>query len=151
MKNNEAVIKFEEYIVEKMSYNINKYFDPIENKSLEIEFNFESEVYLYDDFFSISLYTLVGEESNNQCPFLIDVEMIGVFTYNGMSLKEIENFIPNGLAVLFPYLRSLVSDLSARSNTFPVYRLPLLNLISYMENEEKIKIYDKRIDSEASD
>lgn len=141
MKQFEAALKFEEYIVTKASYTLNDNFVFDDNNQLEVEFDLYSTVNLRNDQNSdVVLVAIVGDEANTNCPFIIEVAISGVFSFEG-DLEAKESFMTsNAIAILFPYVRSLVSELSVKSNIFPAFNLPLINIESYLSDGDRITI-----------
>lgn len=69
---------------------------------------------------------------------LINVEVVGLFKFSG-SLDDVWSFLViNAPAILFPYIRSYISALTALSGTDTIV-LPTLNLMS-LKNELENKI-----------
>lgn len=73
------------------------------------------------------------EEKNY--PFNIKVKVLGRFAIHG---ENIENFEINGIAILYPYLRAIVSTYTANSN-IPTLILPPINVSTYMQKEKEKK------------
>lgn len=64
------------------------------------------------------------------------VEVLGFFTFNnedGFEKDEIHNYYKvNGTAILFPYLRTLVSDLTSKGDESPII-LPTINVNAFFD------------------
>ena len=67
----------------------------------------------------------------------MDFIMEGIFSVEG---EDVERFEVNGISLLYPYIRSIVSTYTANSN-LPTLILPPINVMHYYkiskENEEK--------------
>lgn len=144
MKEYEASFQLVEYIVNKAEYNLNSNFNPSENGSLEVDFDINAIISYEDDKDFITLKSNVGELENNQCPFIVSVEITGIFEFDGDDLSREKFLRTSGTAALFPYLRSLISDMTTISNVFPTFRLPLINVMEYLQDENRIIINDNR-------
>ena len=44
----------------------------------------------------------------------------------------------SAIAILFPYLRSVIADVTARSNEFPVLNLPVANISKMLVEQDAI-------------
>lgn len=54
-------------------------------------------------------------------------------------ISEMKNMLAlNGNAILFPYVRSLVSDITLRTNQFPAYILPTMNFVELLNKNDNI-------------
>lgn len=73
------------------------------------------------------------DDAINELPFAIDVMVEGVFTLQDVD-DPVSAMKVNGVAILFPYLRSIVSMLSTISGINPVV-LPTINLVKMFEDE----------------
>lgn len=52
-----------------------------------------------------------------------------------MSEGQIENFKPNAVAILFPYVRALISSYTANANVTPLV-LPPINVNQLLRNKK---------------
>lgn len=84
---------------------------------------------------------IAGEVGNDEYPFYVEVEVEGYFDYN---YKEdgidagFDNLLRNNCAaILYPYLRSTISNLTNLANDYPTYNLPTINIIKAIQNEEE--------------
>jgi preprotein translocase subunit SecB len=149
----EAQLKFNKYTVDHMYYKRNlKYWEKIDSKEnikfkLHPKFLFDV-VYTDDNYKSADVIVgvKIGEELKDEdIPFIIEIILRGSFTFDYKEDKEkkeeIINFYKqNAIAILFPYLRSLVTDLTSKSDHPPIM-LPTINIIKvaeeYFENTSK--------------
>lgn len=144
MEEYKASFQFIDYIVNKAEYNMNSNFKPSEEASLEVDFDIEAIISFEDDADFITLKSNVGDSDNMNCPFLIHIELTGVFEFEGNDHSREKFLKTSGTAALFPYLRSLISEMSSKSNVFPTFRLPLINVMEYLQDENRITINDNR-------
>ncbi|MCG4285599.1 protein-export chaperone SecB, partial [Lacticaseibacillus paracasei] len=78
-------------------------------------------------------------------PFLVEVTITGSFSYvkvedkTGVGLKNLVQV--NGSAILFPYIRAIVSQLTGMANEYTPLLLPTINigaiLAKHSRNESK--------------
>lgn len=120
MEQYKASFQLVEYIVNKAEYNMNSNFIPSEDESLEVNFDIEAIISYEDNADYITLKSTVGDSENNNCPFLINVEITGIFEFDGDDNSREQFLKTSGTAALFPYLRSLISEMSSISNIFPI-------------------------------
>ncbi len=120
-------IKLVGYTVDKMSFILNKSFKIEPNHKVQVKPNFNREITKRNnDSFILSL-AISLDDYNEDIPFYLDIQISGIFNVEkweqepALSLSKI-----NGTAILFPYLRSLVTTLTANANV-PPYILPITN------------------------
>lgn len=78
------------------------------------------------------------DSKKNNYPFEIEIIMEGLFEAPGNQERELKEYLPNALTILFPYLRSAVSTYIATANLNPVIIQPI-NIIEYLKDFEKSK------------
>lgn len=87
---------------------------------------------------AVRLSVEIGEEDISS--EVVRVEIIGFFTFHNhesFNREEISDiFKVNGTAILFPYLRSLVSDLTSKGDESPII-IPTINVNTFFEEEEE--------------
>lgn len=131
-----ATLNFNEYLVLETHY-INR--NPSENESRDISPVFQWDIQHTDENKNdagVYLTIKIGEEDEN---FYIEVQVLGVFTLDtdDMSSEDKENmYRVNAIAILFPYVRSLVSDLTGKGRELDRIILPPLNIQAMMSTPE---------------
>ena len=75
-------------------------------------------------------------------PFYIDIVINGLFEYvpeeNELELSMDDYLKENGIAILFPYARSIISTLTSQSNSsYPTIILPTINVPEVVRRSEK--------------
>ncbi|WP_162106043.1 protein-export chaperone SecB [Bacillus subtilis] len=71
--------------------------------------------------------------------FYLNCKVQGHFIFNNDEFPEEEKvkfFKVNGVSILFPYLRSLVSDLTSKGSEQPVI-LPTMNVAQMIKDQEE--------------
>ncbi|MFB5308363.1 protein-export chaperone SecB [Enterococcus casseliflavus] len=141
-----AAITFNDYIIEKSIYSTNPSFEePHEEYGLVIEEDVSAEVGIKNDKGYVKIKLLLNKDDDmkyiNNTPFFLEVVIRGIFSYESETeekahLKRLLG--SNALAILYPYLRSYVSFLTANTNQFPTYILPVVNFAKLISDEEKI-------------
>lgn len=72
----------------------------------------------------------------NDMPFSIKVNVAGVFRLDNWEFSDNSELIKaNTAAILFPYLRALVSMITTNAN-IPPYTIPVMNIAALFERNE---------------
>lgn len=131
MKDIKSNLKFEHYIVDYIEFKNNPDFEG-EETSLEfipkVEFDVENNDLLV--FLTLDIFP---EAIRHNYPFEMRVCVVGYFTISDQ--ENIEKYKTNAVAVLFPYVRSIISTYTALANVNPLI-LPTIN-INKMLSEQK--------------
>ncbi|UNQ06683.1 protein-export chaperone SecB [Enterococcus faecalis] len=96
----------------------------------------------------VSIEAELGDFDDEDCPFKLEVSLNGYFKYtvdkdDSKDVEQLKQLVTqNALAILYPYLRNVVSDVTLKSNRFPAYILPVMNIAELMKQNDSIKIYD---------
>lgn len=138
-----AVINFEDYKVTKMQFNENDNFE-LKEQSESIELGHEINVNIYKkdklDEAVVELTIKVGGLDSEVEPFFLMVTIKGIFTYNANEDEPSNGFDTylkgNALAILFPYVRQIISTLTSMSNRYPTYIMPAINIVQVLEEME---------------
>lgn len=124
--------------VGQQSYALVSEGDLPEGEADEREFGVAWDWTLGDgDKFSIALGVMI--EPNNEAPERVEVGVVGEFAYGNATSVTLRDFVKgNGPAILFPYIRQLVTQLTTAGpvGAFylpPINMLALLNQYSYEE------------------
>lgn len=124
---------FKGYIVDEVFFKINENFD--NSKTVKIDFDIDDNIEFDNESSQMSVelkLEVFKEMKKNNYPFSINVTLTGLFKTNG---DNIEVFRPNAIAILYPYLRSIVSTYTANSNVSTLI-LPPINVIKYIESKK---------------
>ena len=121
---------FKKYIVDEIVFKYNKEF---KNKPVEIIFDIFKKInYENDKQMNVSLKVKIFEE-NEKYPFYMMVSITGFFEIENND--EGINFEPNAIAILYPFIRSIVSTYTASANVMPLI-LPVINVNKYLEDKQ---------------
>lgn len=130
-------LRFIDYQVNNVEFNLNNAY--VENTA-PVDFNIERFIEYEEDDDNTMYVTLIlnifedAEEKNY--PFSMFVDVTGIFKLDNIDKEKRETFAEvNAVAILFPYLRSLVSTYTANSNV-PALILPPINILKLIENQE---------------
>jgi preprotein translocase subunit SecB len=80
--------------------------------------------------------TIFRDAEKNDFPFSLNMKVVGAFSVSGFN-KDTDTvfFEKNALAIMFPYLRALVTTITANANIQPLI-LPPINVVKYFEDRE---------------
>ncbi|WFC04754.1 protein-export chaperone SecB [Lactiplantibacillus pentosus] len=125
------VLQFNGYRVENMSYQRN---DQYRQTSKQIIFSPEisSDIEKNGNNISVSLTVVVGALDKTETPFQATCSLVGSFVYNPEEDKAnigLNTLVQkNAVAILYPYIRAIISMLANSSNEFPGFNLPTINV-----------------------
>ena len=118
-------LSFMNYRVKQVQLTQNEEFksngEPI---NVEFEMKHTTKIEKNDMFIEIKLNVFKNAEKKNY-PFEIKVTLEGHFRVEG---NDIEAFEMNGIALLYPYIRAIISTYTSNSN-MPTLILPPINVI----------------------
>lgn len=145
-----AGIKFNNYITSKIAYERNPKFS--QKGRLTVNPSYICEIIENELEANVKLTaTILAEKDQNQ-PFSMEVEIVGFFEYvpedsENISFKDY--LMTNAIAILFPYLRAIIADITARSNEFPTLSLPVANISKLLSEQDAIRYERISINKEA--
>ncbi len=125
---------FTGYIVDEVVFKINGAFD--NPKSVKIDFDIDDNIQFNNETSQMSVelkLEVFKEMKKNNYPFSINVVLRGFFKTSG---ENVEVYRPNAIAILYPYLRSIVSTYTANSNVSTLI-LPPINVVKYLETKRE--------------
>lgn len=134
-----AVINFLDYQLTGLKYEKNYDFleredgnvgyEPVFNYSVS---NTDYEKKLYEVKVSVGINAM-------EFPFVVSVDLVAQFNFDSENPDDnFEDFLPNALAIVFPYLRSAVSQLSLMSNEYSALQFPTVNLYQLIQKNKNI-------------
>lgn len=137
-----AGIKFNDYVVSKLSYEENNNFN-VETTELNAITSFEAKILMSDTEAHVTIINQTGDLELESSPFQVMIELTGFFEYVEAEKEgiEFEQYLRNNaIAILFPYVRALLSDIITKANNFPTLILPVTNIVNMMEKQNKISV-----------
>ena len=136
----EAALQLLKYTVNKIEFNLNENYKIIQGTSIELNQNLERIISKIDEnTLQVTLKYDIYNLENKQVPFTMSIIISSVFSLQNWeqeSNKEIATV--NTVAILFPFMRSLIATITANANV-PPYILPVLNVAAWLDNLEKNK------------
>ncbi len=133
MEKYESVLKFIRYEVNEIYLKKNINFQPNKN-GIPIDLRIKPNVDIKDKNMNIILQTTIFEnaEQNNK-PFEMKVNLTGYFMVDGC---EPETLKANAIAILYPYVRAIISTYTANANITPLI-LPTINVNKLIKDQEE--------------
>jgi protein-export chaperone SecB len=134
-----SILRFSNYVVNEIHFVRNEEYKKTD--SIPIEFDIEKDIKIFNDTNSanVTLDVKVFDQANEKnYPFYFRVKMTGFFQVENVETEEEKTLVEtNAIAILFPYIRALISSFTANANVSPLI-LPPINVVRYLQNE-KIK------------
>lgn len=134
----QSVIKFKNYIVRKVVFTANqKYIAPDKDIDMQVQFKTRLDYNKEYHTAAVELGCSIFEDLKEHHPFSLEIVMIGFFKYEANLEKEpLEKLLKvNATAILFPYLRSMVSNVTINSGFDPII-LPVINVHKIFEKDD---------------
>ena len=128
-------LRFIDYIVDRIEFENNSQFNA---DSAEIELAISHEVVMksLDAYVTLHLKIFPDAIINNY-PFSFSVSVTGHFQIDADDNDETKPFLNvNAVAILFPYVRALVTTYTANANVPPLI-LPPMNIAKMLEKNAK--------------
>lgn len=138
-----AAIKFDSYRVDKIIYQINHSFVVPEPNIVnnDLDFNIKVDLDKEHNIAVVSLGCIINKnfETENK-PLYLEVILQGIFTFEAdIEEKRLENLLStNAVAIIFPYLRAIVSNISINSGIPPII-LPVMNIVELLKRKSVTK------------
>jgi preprotein translocase subunit SecB len=127
-------LRFNNFSIDNMDFKRNYGFQPaVEEISLEFGLNAQALISEEQDEAVIILTCKIFEEEfkHETAPFYLELSMRGYFDCQGV---DIDSFKFNGMAILLPYLRSVITSFTSQSGISPVI-LPPINVYKVFGEE----------------
>lgn len=133
-----SVLKFKNYIVKEISYQKNLKFNKA-NKQITLKPSFYENDKIADGLILVDLKVSVGSLENTRMPFEAVVALQGKFEYVPEDDEDnfgLTTFIKqNAVAILYPYVRTMISNLTMASNEYPGFLLPTINVSEELKKQ----------------
>ena len=136
MVNAKSSLKFKNYVVDSIDFKSNLDYSGTET---ELDFDIDSECKFEEDTFILRLeISIFKDAKQNNYPFSMRVSLLGLFEFDSdLNIETRTVFAEqNAIAILFPYLRAMISVYSSNANIGTIL-LPPINVVKYLENKRK--------------
>ena len=101
----------------------------------KINFRIKDEIKKQKDKMEVKLMVNIFENAKeNSYPFEMEIHITGYFEIENDN--ENINFMPNAIAILYPYVRAIVSTYTASANVNPLI-LPTINVNAMLKNKRQ--------------
>lgn len=132
MEKYKSKLIFNKYVVNEISFKNNEKF---EEKTVSIDFSIGKKVTRNENDLIVELITSIFENAEeNNYPFEMQVKITGYFTEEKNDEKI--DFEPNAIAILYPYIRSIVSTYTVNANVNGLI-LPIINVNKVIKDLDK--------------
>ena len=142
MKQIQSTMQFQGYSVLEANYvSKEKQTTSASESRIELSPSFSQRVIkIADHRYSLELGIIIGNKKQlDELPFYINVRIQGFFELSDEE-KAYELMRVNATAIMYPYLRSTVTSLTALANINPII-LPTINLVQmFQDSQEKKEI-----------
>ncbi|MEG1711135.1 MAG: protein-export chaperone SecB [Clostridia bacterium] len=131
-----TIIQMKKYAVNAIHFNMNESFQLKPERQIRINPNFQRAIIKIDENNALVKLSINILETNEPLPFTFSATISGVFELEQWSSSQaLANIMEDtALTVLFPYLRALVSTVTANSN-LPPYFIPVLNIAELFKKQ----------------
>lgn len=126
-------LKFINYIVNKVKFKSNKTHNDKKVWRLLFDITNSTKVNEERDKMEIILKISVFKDQE-KAPFNMEVEVSGFFELEGED--DITRYEANAIAIMYPYLRAIVSTYTASANVAPVI-LPAINVNAMLKRKKE--------------
>lgn len=126
-------LKFNNYIVNEVKFKSNRIQDDKKSWRLTFDITNSTKVNEKRDKMEIVLKVNVFKEEE-KAPFNMEVEVSGFFELEGED--DIVRYEANAIAIMYPYLRAIVSTYTSSANVPPVI-LPAINVNAMLRNKKE--------------
>lgn len=133
-----SVLRFENYIINKIQYTKNENYQNNEEtkKEIDVDLSIKPNIKVDEEKMIVNLSTYIFKNSiENNYPFELEIEITGFFTTTG---DAVDRFKANAIAIMYPYVRAIVSTYTALANIPPLI-LPAINVNALLEQQNNNK------------
>lgn len=126
-------LKFLNYIVNKVNYKTNN--TEIKKDGWKLNFDIKNTTKANQEKNKMSITLNVNIFNGvEDAPFYMEAEIIGYFELEGED--DITRYEANAIAIMYPYLRAIVSTYTASANIAPVI-LPAINVNAMLKRKKE--------------
>ena len=111
-----------------MNFSINEDFQFNQDENINVNPEFKRQIRKVDDDTAVVNLKFCINNEKKDMPFSMEVDIEGLFHLeNWEQPEQLPMITLNAIAILFPYLRSIISMVTANANISP-YVLPVMNI-----------------------
>lgn len=134
-KSTNSSLKFLNYIVNKVVYKINNTKPNKDGWKLNFDVNNTTKINQEKNKMNVVLNVNIFNGVED-APFYMETEIVGYFELEGED--DITKYEANAIAIMYPYLRAIVSTYTASANIAPVI-LPAINVNAMLKRKKEEK------------
>ncbi|KJJ65426.1 protein-export chaperone SecB [Clostridium sp. FS41] len=128
-----GIIRFEKYEVEEIQFKLNSAYEE-EEVNIDIKMEVEATSDDSNEHMRIRLIVHIFDEAiKNKYPFEMKVIVVGYFSIGVEKNNNIDHYQANAVAILYPYIRAIVSTYTASANVTPLI-LPTVNVNKFLKS-----------------
>ena len=128
-------LRFINYVVNDVKFKSNKIQD--DKKVLKLTFDIVNSTKVNKERDKMEIISKLNVfKGQEESPFNMEVEISGFFELEGED--DITRYEANAIAIMYPYLRAIVSTYTASANVSPVI-LPAINVNAMLKNRKENK------------
>lgn len=126
---------FRDYIVKKVLFEYHT--ECTNEEAIDIDLDMKVKFDIDDE--AENMWVMLEAElfkhtDKTKCPFSMEIEVAGLFSMAG-NTEDLGRYKSNAVAILFPYVRALISSYTANANVTPLV-LPPINVNKLLENNK---------------
>ncbi|WP_425622473.1 protein-export chaperone SecB [Brevibacillus borstelensis] len=146
----QAALQFKDYYVIETQYKTDPFLPKIPDEKIVPSFSYDiSPCDEQSDSAYIELGIEIGDSELMHSSYYVYARILGYFSLTGdiSDPKERDTYFRiNAVAILYPYLRSLISDLTSRGTESPII-LPTMNIQKMMLELEEEKQKKQKVEN----
>lgn len=127
-----GIISFLGYDVLKIDFKKNENYN---GESVELDTDLSVNIRTNKDNskMAVEMTIKIFDDEKMEYPFRLEVIVVGQFESDGDVKNNVREFQANAVAILFPYVRALVTNCTANANVVPLI-LPTINNNNLVKN-----------------
>lgn len=127
--NNTSIFQFKKYFIENIDFKIKNMSN---SQKIKFDFDINKEVEYNNNSMNLLVFVDVFKNEVN-APFELSLAIRGIFEFFE-NIEDKEIFEKNAMAILFPYIRNIITNITSMSG-FPPLIIPTLNINKFYENK----------------
>ncbi|NDL67785.1 protein-export chaperone SecB [Anaerotalea alkaliphila] len=131
----ESVLQFRGYVVNEINFIKTEGYAVPKGGKFNVQPELKSStIYEGENTYKLTLTLGINMQKDIDFPFELFVSMTGIFQFNSQQPETKGMLEKNTTAILFPYLRTLVSSVTMNAN-IPPFILPTVNVSKMLEKQ----------------
>ena len=134
-KTKQPGIRFDAIILANISFSRK----PEIPDALKITVDFQAERYFDDLKGTLKISTILKMQKETELYAELETKHVGIFSTDSTENMTMEEFLGcNGPALMFPYIRECIMDITSKAGMTPVI-LPPMNIVAMLKDNEACK------------